>query len=82
MIMPRCLDAYVMEAYAAAGLGDGEDPAEVDIDDEDLDEALAWAEASVCVLQQSLPWPSRTACRTANSTTVPLIAFCMPTRAC
>jgi hypothetical protein len=57
LIMPRCLDAYVMQAYAAAGLGDGEDPADVDIDDEDLDEALAWAEAAVCVLQQSLPWP-------------------------
>jgi hypothetical protein len=57
LIVPRCLDAYVMEAYVAAGLGDGEDPAEADIDDEDLDEALAWAEAGVCVLQQSLPWP-------------------------
>ena len=56
-IMPRCLDAYVMEAYAAAGLGDGEDPANADLDDNDLDEALAWAEAGVCVLQQSLPWP-------------------------
>lgn len=57
MVMPRCLDAYVMEAYAAAGLGDGDDPAEADIDDDDLDEGLAWAEAGVCVLQQSLPWP-------------------------
>jgi hypothetical protein len=41
----------------AAGLGDGEDPADADIDDEDLEEALAWAEAGVCVLQLSLPWP-------------------------
>jgi hypothetical protein len=54
MIVPKCLDAFVMEAYAAAGLGDGDDPAEVDIDDEDLDEAMAWAEAGVCVLQQSV----------------------------
>lgn len=57
MIMPRCLDAYVMEAYGAAGLGDGEDPVDADIDGQALDEALAWAEAGVCVLQQSLPWP-------------------------
>lgn len=57
MIMPRCLDAFVMEAYAAAGLGEGEDPGGADIDDEDFGEALAWAEAGVCVLQQSLPWP-------------------------
>jgi hypothetical protein len=55
-IMPRCLDAYVMQAYAEAGLGGDDDPAEADLDD-DLDEALAWAEAGVCVLQQSLPWP-------------------------
>jgi hypothetical protein len=57
LIVPRCLDAYVMEAYAAAGLGDGEDLAEAEVDDEDLTEALEWAEAGVCVLQQSLPWP-------------------------
>ncbi|MFD5083426.1 hypothetical protein ACFWOG_12405 [Kitasatospora sp. NPDC058406] len=59
---PRDLDAYATIAYEVAGLRqDGEDG----FDDEDdqgevpgeLDAALEWARAGVCVLQQSLPWP-------------------------
>ncbi|MEN3308961.1 MAG: hypothetical protein V7603_5163 [Micromonosporaceae bacterium] len=55
MIVPRCLDDYVVQAYRAADLDD--DP---DADPEvcgDLDAALDWAQAGICVLQQSLPWP-------------------------
>lgn len=56
-LAPRCLDAYVMQAYAAAGVSSPEDDDDVEISSEDLDEALEWAVAGVCVLQLSLPWP-------------------------
>lgn len=61
---PLALDFYVMEAYEAAeaaGLDyegmDEEDSAPPDITSPDYQRALNWAEAGVCVLQQSLPWP-------------------------
>lgn len=58
LLAPRCLDAYVTQAYQAAGLIESDDdPVHADIDPEDLDLALEWAAAGVCVLQQSLPWP-------------------------
>ncbi|MEU7802574.1 hypothetical protein AB0B10_25275 [Micromonospora arborensis] len=55
LIVPRCLDDYVMQAYRAADLGD--DPVASLGARADLDEALEWAQAGICVLQQSLPWP-------------------------
>ncbi|MEU1630264.1 hypothetical protein ABZ746_34190 [Streptomyces sp. NPDC020096] len=63
---PRCLDAYTTIAYDYAGLEDDDDfeDAEegkpgIDHVTGDLDTALAWAAAGVCVLQQSLPHPFR-----------------------
>lgn len=56
MLAPRCLDAYVQQAYDVAGLSGVADD-DVEIAEEDLDEALEWAAAGVCVLQLSLPWP-------------------------
>jgi hypothetical protein len=53
---PRCLDDYVTIAYDFAGYLDGEPPAERPPASR-LASALAWSEAGVCVLQQSLPWP-------------------------
>lgn len=56
---PRDLDAYCAIAYDIAGLHQDDD-----VDDEgpvtatgDLDTALSWAAAGVCVLQQSLTYP-------------------------
>ncbi|WP_128380445.1 hypothetical protein [Streptomyces cavernae] len=63
---PRDLDAYTAIAYELADLADQDeefDPNDVESEDElvrgDLDAALAWAAAGVCVLQQSLPYPFR-----------------------
>lgn len=53
-LVPRCLDAFVEIAGQIAGVD------EMDHDEPDprsVAAALAWAEAGVCVLQQSLPWP-------------------------
>ncbi|MFE3105221.1 hypothetical protein [Nocardia tengchongensis] len=54
---PRCLDAYADIAYAIAGSDDDPDIAPADEDCEALTGALQWAEAGICVLQQSLPFP-------------------------
>ncbi|MFE2729356.1 hypothetical protein [Kitasatospora sp. NPDC059327] len=57
---PRDLDAYATIAFEVAGLdrdvegGFDDDQGEVP---GELDAALEWARAGVCVLQQSLPWP-------------------------
>lgn len=60
ILHPRCLDAYATIAYDLAGLADGEDEDTEDSDvPGDLEEALSWARAGVCVLQQSLPFPFR-----------------------
>uniref|UniRef100_UPI003F495804 hypothetical protein n=1 Tax=Amycolatopsis sp. CA-096443 TaxID=3239919 RepID=UPI003F495804 len=56
-LAPRCLDDFDERACLAAGLRDSDDGDPVPIDPQALDEALAWAEAGVCVLQASLPWP-------------------------
>lgn len=61
---PRDLDAYTTIAYQLADLADDDfDPAEgeneADLAHGDLDAALSWAAAGVCVLQQSLPHPFR-----------------------
>ncbi|MFE1875043.1 hypothetical protein ACFW9N_29935 [Streptomyces sp. NPDC059496] len=60
---PRDLDTYAALAYEYAGLAEEDDfsaPEDAtDLDDltGDLDTALAWAAAGVCVLQPSLPHP-------------------------
>lgn len=54
-INPRCLAEYRMIVDGIVG-DELEDP-DADFPDDDLDEALAWAEAGVCVVQQSLPYP-------------------------
>ncbi|MFK0016356.1 hypothetical protein [Streptomyces sp. NPDC091027] len=60
---PRDLDTYAALAYEYAGLPEEDDFSAPDddlaLDDltGDLDTALAWAAAGVCVLQQSLPHP-------------------------
>ncbi|MET9108362.1 hypothetical protein [Streptomyces zhihengii] len=58
---PRDLDAYCAIAYAIAGLDQGDDADGVDGGTVracgDVDTALSWAAAGVCVLQQSLPYP-------------------------
>ncbi|MFI1652167.1 MULTISPECIES: hypothetical protein [Streptomyces] len=60
---PRDLDTYATLAYDYAGLAEEDDLSDTDhttgLDDltGDLDTALAWAAAGVCVLQQSLPHP-------------------------
>ncbi|MDQ1052034.1 hypothetical protein [Streptomyces sp. V4I2] len=63
---PRDLDAYTVIAYELADLADQDeefDPNDVESEDDlvrgDLEAALAWAAAGVCVLQQSLPYPFR-----------------------
>lgn len=55
-LVPRCLDAYAEIAWQIVGV-DEADPDEDPPDPDDLSAALAFAEAGVCVLQQSLPWP-------------------------
>ncbi len=58
MVHPRCLDAYTEIAYGIAGtLHDDPDIALTEEDRAVLSGALQWAEAGVCVLQQSLPFP-------------------------
>ncbi|WP_327072086.1 hypothetical protein OG196_42860 [Kitasatospora purpeofusca] len=60
---PRDLDAYATIAYEVAGLRQDDEGGFDDEDDHEdgvpgeLDAALEWARAGVCVLQQSLPWP-------------------------
>ncbi|MGW3196726.1 hypothetical protein ACWDBD_19455 [Streptomyces sp. NPDC001118] len=63
---PRDLDAYTTIAYELADLADQDDefdPNDVesaaDLVRGDLEAALSWAAAGVCVLQQSLPYPFR-----------------------
>ncbi|MDK1476940.1 hypothetical protein QNO07_26680 [Streptomyces sp. 549] len=63
---PRDLDAYTTTAYELAGFadqGDAFDPTDLDSEADlvggDLEAALPWAAAAVCVLQQSLPYPFR-----------------------
>ncbi|MFD6691046.1 hypothetical protein ACFWEV_34905 [Streptomyces bacillaris] len=56
---PRCLDDYSTIAYQLAGL-DSEEEDDGDAPPPgDLNAALEWARAGVCVLQQSLPFPFR-----------------------
>ena len=57
LLAPRCLDAFADHAQLIAGLDTADDGDPAPIDPEALDEALQWAEAGVCVLQASLPWP-------------------------
>ncbi len=65
MFNPLALDHYVMQAYSfaeSAGLYydeymDNEDASPPEIQSPSYRDAMAWAEAGVCVLQQSLPWP-------------------------
>ncbi|MEW2484275.1 hypothetical protein AB0876_32285 [Mycobacterium sp. NPDC049093] len=54
-INPRCLAEY--RVMVERIVGDEFDDPEESLPDDDLAEALAWAEAGVCVLQQSLPYP-------------------------
>ncbi|MFJ9080472.1 hypothetical protein ACIRO3_35345 [Streptomyces sp. NPDC102278] len=75
LLHPRDLDSYAAFAYEYAGLDD--EDADDDLDDEDgqgqprvtgdLEAALAWAAAGVCVLQQSLPHPFRDVLRYADT---------------
>ena len=66
LLHPRCLDAYVSIAYNLADLRDEDDGVDaeacspgLDVVAGDLDAALEWAGAGVCVLQQSMPFPFR-----------------------
>ncbi|MGW2543155.1 hypothetical protein ACWC5I_20335 [Kitasatospora sp. NPDC001574] len=54
---PRDLDAYATIAYEVAGLHQDDDEDNQGEVPGELDAALEWARAGVCVLQQSLPWP-------------------------
>lgn len=56
LLMPRSLDAYTMLAYQIAAFDDEPDAPDALVTG-DLDHALAWARAGVCLLQQSLPYP-------------------------
>ncbi|MFC7830876.1 hypothetical protein [Streptomyces sp. NPDC057375] len=64
LLHPRDLDSYATFAYEYAGLEDAEDFTDAEEGTGglqrvtgDLNTALAWAAAGVCVLQQSLPHP-------------------------
>lgn len=57
MLAPRCLDAFAEQAQLVAGLNISDEDDPVPIAPRNLNEALAWAEAGICVLQASLPWP-------------------------
>lgn len=63
LINPRCLDDYVLRAYAlmeSIGMHEDNPDWKLDRDPETTavyQEALDWAQAGVVVLQQSLPWP-------------------------
>ncbi|MDQ1042148.1 hypothetical protein [Streptomyces sp. V4I2] len=66
LLHPRDFDAYTAIAYKLADLTDRDgdfDPDdlenEADLVRGDLEAALSWAAAGVCVLQQSLPYPFR-----------------------
>lgn len=56
-LAPRCLDAFADHAQHIAGPDTFDEHDPTPIDPDTLDEALQWAEAGVCVLQASLPWP-------------------------
>ncbi|GAB3950624.1 hypothetical protein [Streptomyces sparsus] len=79
-LCPRDLDAHTAMAYELVDLADPDDDFdptdlenEADLAGGDLEAALAWGAAWVCVLQQSLPsTPSAMSCPTATSTTGPL----------
>jgi hypothetical protein len=54
LLAPRSLDAYTMLANQFANIEPNSPDAHMD---GDVDYALAWTTAGVCVLQQSLPFP-------------------------
>ena len=54
-INPLCLDEFrfIVDSIVGDSLADPD----LELPDDDFNDALAWAEAAVCVVQQSLPYP-------------------------
>lgn len=62
MMDPRCLDDYTSIAYSCAERAGWSDDdydgcSAPELESPWYEDALSWAAAGVCVLQQSLPWP-------------------------